>query len=73
MSHFGVPQEASNLFLVEKAKDALPVKAEQKYHVDFLTEATKLLSTAWNKGEDMSVVKMKPNRQEKVGSTAPSW
>jgi len=42
------------------------VKAEQKYNVDFLTEATKLLSTAWHKGEDMSVVKMKLNRQEKV-------
>lgn len=43
------------------------MKADQKYNVDFLVEATKLLSTAWYKGEDMSAVKMKLNRQEKVG------
>ena len=54
-------------FAVETAKSVLPVKAEQKYNVDFLTEATKLLSTAWHKGEDMASVKMKLNRQEKVG------
>lgn len=57
-----------NIFVVEKAKNALPVRAEQKYNLDFLTEATKLLSTAWNKGEDMSIIKMKQNRQEKVGT-----
>jgi hypothetical protein len=51
--------------------NALPVRVEQKYNVDFLTEATKLLSTAWNKGEDMSTVKMKPNRQEKVRTIPP--
>ena len=54
-------------FAVETAKSVLTAKAEQKYNVDFLTEATKLLSTAWHKGEDMSSVKMKLNRQEKVG------
>lgn len=55
-----------NIIVVEKAKNALPVRTEQKHNVDFLMEATKLLSTAWSKGEDMSTVKMKPNRQEKV-------
>ena len=55
-----------DVFVVEKAKNAFSVRAEQKNNLDFLTEATKLLSTAWNKGEDMSTVKMKPNRQEKV-------
>ena len=59
-------------FVVEKAKSVLPVKADQKYNVDFLTEATKLLSTAWHKGEDMSAVKMKLNRQEKVKCVAGS-
>jgi hypothetical protein len=43
------------------------VKAEQKNSVDFLTEAIKSLSIAWHKGEDMSTVKLKQNRQEKVG------
>lgn len=54
---------------VEKAKNALPVRQELKYNMDFLTEATKLLSTAWNRGEDMSTVKMNQNRQEKVRSS----
>ena len=45
----------------------LPVKTDQKYNVDFLMEATKLLSTAWHKGEDMATVKIKLNRQERVG------
>ena len=58
--------ESPDSFAVEKAKNALPVRAEQKHNVDFLMEATKLLSTAWSKGEDMSGVKMKQNRQEKV-------
>ena len=62
----GLHENPSDTFVVEKAKNVLPVKADQKYHVDFLTEATKLLSTAWHKGEDMSTVKMKLNRQEKV-------
>lgn len=60
-----------NVFIVEKAKNALPVRAEQKYNLDFLTEATKVLSSAWNKGEDMSTAKMKQNRQEKVGTILP--
>jgi len=62
-------REPPNAFVVEKAKNALPVKADQKHNVDFLTEATKMLSTAWHKGEDMSVVKMKLNRQEKARGT----
>ena len=53
-------------FAVEKAKNALPARAEQKHNVDFLMEATKLLTTAWSRGEDMAGVKMKQNRQEKV-------
>lgn len=65
----GFRKKPPNDFLVEKAKNALPVKADQKYNVDFLTEAMKLLSTAWHKGEDMSAVKMKLNRQEKVRRT----
>jgi len=60
-------EKPPDTFAVETAKSILPVKAEQKYNVDFLTEATKLLSTAWHKGEDMVSVKMKLNRQEKVG------
>jgi hypothetical protein len=66
MSRPGIPKENPDAFVVEKAKSSLPVRVEQKYNVDFLMEATRLLSTAWNKGEDMSAVKMKPNRQEKV-------
>ena len=57
-----------DVFTVEKAKSALPVRPDQRYNVDFLTEATKLLSAAWYKGEDMSAVKMKTNRQEKVST-----
>ena len=65
-SHLKCVEKPPNTSAVESAKSVLPVKAEQKYNVDFLTEATKLLSTAWHKGEDMSIVKMKLNRQEKV-------
>jgi hypothetical protein len=60
-----------DILVVEKAKNALPVKPDQKYNLDFLTEATKLLSTAWHKGEDMSAAKLKLNRQEKVRGSLP--
>jgi len=55
-----------DLLEFERCKKALTARPELKSSVDWLTEAVKVLSTAWNNNEQMSMVKIKtPLRQEK--------